>query len=137
MDGSSSSDGPHNPFAQNNFFGESAHETEGLLKEKQRLKDKESQLAKQEAALRRREQGLSNRGGYADLKQKNWPRFFPITYHSIADDIPSSGQQVVKAGYALWFGAFEAPKCVPWITIVEERVAGYWARARLGRVGGR
>ena len=37
-----------------------------------------------------------------DMRPKNWPRCYPITFHSIEEDIPVPAQRIVQTGYYLW-----------------------------------
>lgn len=63
------------------------------------LARREAELDHRERELRKREQGM---GGYQ--RPNNWPSFYPMTYHSIKDDIPQELQSLVRSGYVAWMG---------------------------------
>ncbi|GKU95869.1 hypothetical protein SLEP1_g9171 [Rubroshorea leprosula] len=72
-------------------------------------KKKEKQLAAWEADLKRREQEIKRRedavaktGVTPD--NKNWPPFFPIIHHDIANEIPVHAQRLQYLAFASWLG---------------------------------
>ncbi|KAL7219169.1 hypothetical protein ACSBR2_012276 [Camellia fascicularis] len=82
------------------------------------LKKKEKELQAKEAELRKREQELKRREDAAAragviIEDKNWPPFFPIIHHDIANEIPIHLQKVqyvafttllgVPGAYVLWY----------------------------------
>jgi hypothetical protein len=52
-----------------------------------------------EANLDAREQ----RNRQLGFREKNWPKFYPVTYHDIDDDIPARHQALLRRFYALVF----------------------------------
>jgi hypothetical protein len=65
----------------------------------QDLSDREAELARREAQLDAREQ----RNRQLGFREKNWPKFYPMTYHDIDDDIPTRHQALLRRFYALVF----------------------------------
>lgn len=57
-----------------------------LKKKERELQAKESELNKREKELKRREEAASRAG--IVIEEKNWPPFFPIIHHDIANEIP-------------------------------------------------
>lgn len=50
------------------------------------------------------------------IEQKNWPPFFPIIHHDIANEIPIHLQRLQYTAFATWLGMFF--DSVPWIIII-------------------
>ncbi|KAK9000873.1 hypothetical protein V6N11_081355 [Hibiscus sabdariffa] len=50
------------------------------------LKAKEAELNKREQELKRKEDAIAQAG--IVIEEKNWPPFFPIIHHDIANEIP-------------------------------------------------
>nr|CAB3488128.1 unnamed protein product [Digitaria exilis] len=48
----------------------------------------ESDLKRREADIKRREEALKNAG--VPMEEKNWPPFFPLIHHDIANEIPAN-----------------------------------------------
>ncbi|CAK9153256.1 unnamed protein product [Ilex paraguariensis] len=72
-------------------------------------KKKEKELAAWEADLKRREREIKRRedavataGVPSD--DKNWPPFFPIIHHDIANEIPPNAQRLQYLAFASWLG---------------------------------
>ncbi|XP_026406425.1 secretory carrier-associated membrane protein 4-like isoform X1 [Papaver somniferum] len=72
-------------------------------------KDKERELASWEADLKRREQDIKRRedavtraGVPSD--DRNWPPFFPVIHHDIANEIPIHAQRLQYLAFASWLG---------------------------------
>lgn len=61
------------------------------------LREKELELERRQAELTGNGRGLTSAG-----KIKNWPPCFPITYHSIDDDIAPHQRHIVRKLYYLW-----------------------------------
>lgn len=36
------------------------------------------------------------------VNEKNWPPFFPLLYHDIEAELPSSGQSIAKSSFFIW-----------------------------------
>ncbi|XVF87555.1 hypothetical protein PTKIN_Ptkin18bG0129800 [Pterospermum kingtungense] len=73
------------------------------------LKKKEKELQAKEAELRRREQEVKRREEAAAragivLEEKNWPPFFPIIHHDIANDIPIHLQRLQYVAFSTFLG---------------------------------
>ncbi|KOM31100.1 hypothetical protein LR48_Vigan01g065500, partial [Vigna angularis] len=69
------------------------------------LKKKEKELQSKEAELRRREQVLTFcfAAGIV-LEEKNWPPFFPIIHHDIANEIPIHLQKLQYVAFTTLLG---------------------------------
>ncbi|KAF5728654.1 Secretory carrier 3 isoform 2 [Tripterygium wilfordii] len=75
----------------------------------QDLKKKEKELQAKEAELRRREQEVKRKEDAAAragivLEEKNWPPFFPIIHHDIANEIPIHLQRVQYVAFSTFLG---------------------------------
>ncbi|XP_058073223.1 secretory carrier-associated membrane protein 2-like [Magnolia sinica] len=75
------------------------------------LKKKEKELQAKEAELRKREQDLKRREEAAAragivIEEKNWPSFFPIIHHDIANEIPIHVQRMQYLAFATLLGLF-------------------------------
>ncbi|KAL7219168.1 hypothetical protein ACSBR2_012276 [Camellia fascicularis] len=73
------------------------------------LKKKEKELQAKEAELRKREQELKRREDAAAragviIEDKNWPPFFPIIHHDIANEIPIHLQKVQYVAFTTLLG---------------------------------
>jgi hypothetical protein len=40
------------------------------------------------------------------MEEKNWPPFFPIIHHDIANEIPANVQKLQYLAFASWLGMF-------------------------------
>eukprot|EP00854_Cymbomonas_tetramitiformis_P001596 gene1596-2232_t len=60
------------------------------------------ELERRTSELKRREDALTKGGAVARVK--NFPKFYPIVYHSIEDDIPDDKQQTVKMCFYCYLG---------------------------------
>ncbi|WZY94430.1 hypothetical protein YC2023_066759 [Brassica napus] len=71
--------------------------------QKQRkLADWEAELSKKEMDIKRREDAIANSG--VQIDDKNWPPFFPIIHHDIANEIPVHAQKLQYLAFASWLG---------------------------------
>ncbi|EOA35509.1 hypothetical protein CARUB_v10020717mg [Capsella rubella] len=75
----------------------------------QDLKMKEKELQAKEAELRRREQDLKRKEDAAAragivIEVKNWPPFFPLIHHDIANEIPVHLQRLQYVTFATFLG---------------------------------
>ncbi|RDX97380.1 Secretory carrier-associated membrane protein 3 [Mucuna pruriens] len=73
------------------------------------LKKKEKELQSKEADLRRREQEVRRREEAAAragivIEEKNWPPFFPIIHHDIANEIPIHLQRLQYVAFTTLLG---------------------------------
>lgn len=61
------------------------------------------ELNQRERDLERREQELNNKAeNIRKHGRSNWPPFFPLIYHSIADEIPEASRPLMSRLYLLW-----------------------------------
>ncbi|XP_042474033.1 secretory carrier-associated membrane protein 2-like isoform X1 [Zingiber officinale] len=60
--------------------------TKDLKKRERELQVKEEELSRREKELKRREDAAARAG--ITIEEKNWPPFFPIIHHDIANEIP-------------------------------------------------
>ncbi|KAK6947346.1 SCAMP protein [Dillenia turbinata] len=72
-------------------------------------KKKEKELAAWEADIKRREDDIRQRegavaGAGVPIDDKNWPPFFPIIHHDIANEIPVHAQRLQYLAFASWLG---------------------------------
>ncbi|PWZ44144.1 Secretory carrier-associated membrane protein 6 [Zea mays] len=59
--------------------------------------------------IKRREEALKNAG--VPMEEKNWPPFFPIIHHDIANEIPANVQKLQYLAFASWLGIV---LCLSW-----------------------
>ncbi|TKY59329.1 putative secretory carrier-associated membrane protein 1 [Spatholobus suberectus] len=90
-----------------------------LLTHQQDLKKKEKELQSKEAELRRREQEVRRKEEAAAragivLEEKNWPPFFPIIHHDIANEIPIHLQKLQYVAFTTLLGLM---LCLLWNVI--------------------
>ncbi|XP_049346867.1 secretory carrier-associated membrane protein 1-like isoform X2 [Solanum verrucosum] len=73
------------------------------LKNKEKgLQAKEAELKKLEQDLKRREDAIARAG--VVIEEKNWPPFFPIIHHDIANEIPIHLQKLQYVAFFTWLG---------------------------------
>ncbi|KAL0442780.1 UNVERIFIED_CONTAM: Secretory carrier-associated membrane protein 1 [Sesamum latifolium] len=68
--------------------------TSDLKKKERELQAKEAELKRREQEVRRKEEAAARAG--IVLEEKNWPPFFPIIHHDIANEIPIHLQKLQK-----------------------------------------
>ncbi|XP_039816923.1 secretory carrier-associated membrane protein 4-like isoform X1 [Panicum virgatum] len=79
-------------------------------------KKKERELLSWEQDLKRREQDIKrredamNRAGVT-VEVRNWPQFYPIIHHDIANEIPIHAQKLQYTAFASWLGLIA---CLVW-----------------------
>lgn len=66
------------------------------------LADWEVDLKRRELDIKRREEAVSAAGVPAD--DRNWPPFFPLIHHDIANEIPVHAQKLQYMAFASWLG---------------------------------
>ncbi|XP_031503211.1 secretory carrier-associated membrane protein 4 isoform X1 [Nymphaea colorata] len=71
-------------------------------KKKKELAAWEAELKRKEQEIKRREEALSRAG--VPRNDKNWPPFFPIIHHDIANEIPAHAQRLQYVAFASWLG---------------------------------
>ncbi|XP_044954163.1 secretory carrier-associated membrane protein 5-like [Hordeum vulgare subsp. vulgare] len=62
----------------------------------------QADLKRREADIKRREEALKSAG--VPMEDKNWPPFFPIIHHDIANEIPANAQRLQYLAFASWLG---------------------------------
>ncbi|ONI05801.1 hypothetical protein PRUPE_5G024700 [Prunus persica] len=62
----------------------------------------EADLKRREKDIKRREDSVAKAGVPAD--DRNWPPFFPIIHHDIANEIPVHAQRLQYLAFASWLG---------------------------------
>ncbi|KAJ4703405.1 Secretory carrier-associated membrane protein [Melia azedarach] len=78
-------------------------DTAADLKKKEReLQAKESELKRREQEVKRKEEAAARAG--IVLEEKNWPPFFPIIHHDIANEIPIHLQRLQYVAFASYLG---------------------------------
>ncbi|CAD5176067.1 unnamed protein product [Musa acuminata subsp. malaccensis] len=80
-----------------------------LRKKEKELQAKEAELNKKEKELKRREEAAARAG--IVIEEKNWPPFFPIIHHDIANEIPIHVQRLQYFAFASLLGLFA---CLFW-----------------------
>nr|ACS91930.1 secretory carrier membrane protein [Lilium longiflorum] len=73
-----------------------------LKKKEKELQAKDAELNKREKELRRREEAAARAG--IVIEEKNWPPFFPIIHHDIANEIPIHLQRLQYVAFATFLG---------------------------------
>ncbi|PWA47022.1 SCAMP family protein [Artemisia annua] len=66
------------------------------------LSNWESDLQRREQDIKRREQAVA--GADIPTDDRNWPPFFPIIHHDIANEIPVHAQKLQYLAFASWLG---------------------------------
>ncbi|KAK9092390.1 hypothetical protein Syun_027301 [Stephania yunnanensis] len=89
------------------------------IKEKE-LRAMEAELNKREQEVKRKESAAARAG--IDLEHKNWPPFFPIIHHDIANEIPIHLQRMQYVAFTTFLGLFA---CLLWNIIA---VSTAWIR---------
>ncbi|XP_042434034.1 secretory carrier-associated membrane protein 2-like isoform X1 [Zingiber officinale] len=76
--------------------------TKDLKKKEKELQAKEAELDKREKDLKRREDAAARAG--IVIEEQNWPPFFPIIHHDIANEIPIHLQRLQYFAFASLLG---------------------------------
>ncbi|CAI9775619.1 unnamed protein product [Fraxinus pennsylvanica] len=71
-------------------------------KKEKELSSWEADLSRRERDIKRREDAVASAGVPVD--NKNWPPFFPIIHHDIANEIPVHAQRLQYLAFASWLG---------------------------------
>ncbi|KAK8547480.1 hypothetical protein V6N12_031617 [Hibiscus sabdariffa] len=73
------------------------------LKHKEReLEAKEAEIRRREEEVKKKEEALARAGVFLDVK--NWPAFFPIMHHDIANEIPDYLHRMQYVAFATFLG---------------------------------
>ncbi|XP_010657282.1 secretory carrier-associated membrane protein 1 isoform X2 [Vitis vinifera] len=73
------------------------------------LQAKEAELKKREQELKRREDAVARAG--IVIEEKNWPPFFPLIHHDIANEIPIHQQKLQYVAFTTYLGLV---LCLTW-----------------------
>ncbi|PIN19730.1 Secretory carrier membrane protein [Handroanthus impetiginosus] len=73
-----------------------------MKKKERELQAKEAELKRREQEVRRREEAVARAG--IVIEQKNWPPFFPIIHHDIANEIPIHLQKLQYVAFTTLLG---------------------------------
>ncbi|MCD7467722.1 Secretory carrier-associated membrane protein 2 [Datura stramonium] len=128
-----------NPFAEeanvNPFAGGSSargstvdislNSAKDLKKKEKELQAREADLIRREQEVRRREEALAGAG--VVIEEHNWPPFFPIIHHDIANEIPIHLQKIQYVAFTTLLGL---TACTLWNFIA---ITGVWIKG--GDVG--
>lgn len=80
-----------------------------MKKKEKELQAKEAELRKREEVIKRKEEAAARAGIVID--EKNWPPFFPIIHHDIANEIPVHLQRLLYTAFATLLGL---ALCLTW-----------------------
>ncbi|KAK7327947.1 hypothetical protein VNO77_22040 [Canavalia gladiata] len=80
-----------------------------LKKKEKELQAKETELRRREQEVRRKEEAAARAG--IVLEEKNWPPFFPIIHHDIANEIPIHLQRLQYVAFTSLLGLV---LCLTW-----------------------
>ncbi|KAK7319625.1 hypothetical protein RJT34_04348 [Clitoria ternatea] len=83
-----------------------------LKKKEKELQSKEAELRRREQEVRRKEEAAARAG--IVLEEKNWPPFFPIIHHDIANEIPVHLQKLQYVAFTTLLGLV---LCLTWNVI--------------------
>ncbi|AES90385.2 hypothetical protein MtrunA17_Chr4g0047981 [Medicago truncatula] len=83
-----------------------------LKKREKELQSKEADLRRREQEVRRKEEAAARAG--IVLEEKNWPPFFPIIHHDIANEIPVHLQKLQYVAFTTYLGLVA---CLLWNVI--------------------
>ncbi|XP_057428923.1 secretory carrier-associated membrane protein-like isoform X1 [Lotus japonicus] len=105
---------PLNPEpADYNYFGATVDipldSSKDLKKKEKELQAKEAELKRREQEVRRKEEAAARAG--IVLEEKNWPPFFPIIHHDIANEIPIHLQRLQYVAFTSLLGLV---LCLTW-----------------------
>ncbi|KAI7734050.1 hypothetical protein M8C21_022714 [Ambrosia artemisiifolia] len=73
-----------------------------LKKKEKELQAREADLRKREEIVKRKEEAAARAG--IVLEEKNWPPFFPIIHHDIANEIPIHLQKLQYVAFTTYLG---------------------------------
>ncbi|KAK6917485.1 SCAMP protein [Dillenia turbinata] len=85
------------------------HTSKDLKKKEKELQAKEAELKRREQEVKRKEEAAARAG--ITLEEKNWPPFFPIIHHDIANEIPIHLQRMQYVAFTTLLGLVG---CLTW-----------------------
>ncbi|XP_047317241.1 secretory carrier-associated membrane protein 3-like [Impatiens glandulifera] len=106
------------------------HTPADLKKKEKQLQAKEAELRKREQELKRKEEAAARAG--IVIENKNWPPFFPIIHHDIANEIPIHLQRLQYIAFTTLLGLVLCllwnviAVSVAWIKKVEDADVRIW-----------
>ncbi|KAI5448109.1 Secretory carrier-associated membrane protein [Lathyrus oleraceus] len=92
--------------------------TDGKKKERD-LQAKEAELRKREQEVRRKEEAIARAG--IVIEEKNWPPFFPIIHHDIANEIPIHLRTLQYVAFFSLLGKLSDPVFFLWGRLLVEQ----------------
>ncbi|XP_073222160.1 secretory carrier-associated membrane protein 1-like isoform X3 [Cicer arietinum] len=80
-----------------------------LIAKEKELQAREAELKRREQELKRKEDAIARAG--IVIEEKNWPPFFPLIHHDIANEIPIHLQTIQYVAFTTWLGLI---LCLSW-----------------------
>ncbi|OIV99229.1 hypothetical protein TanjilG_06534 [Lupinus angustifolius] len=93
---------PHEPYDRGATIDIPLDSAKDVKAKEKELQAKEAELKRREQEIKRREDAIARAG--IVVEEKNWPPFFPIIHHNIADEIPIHLQRVQYVAFTTWLG---------------------------------
>ncbi|XP_039006922.1 secretory carrier-associated membrane protein 1-like isoform X1 [Hibiscus syriacus] len=93
---------PHEPYDRGATVDIPLDSAKDLEAREKELKAKEAELNKREQELKRKEDAIARAGIVIEVK--NWPPFFPIIHHDIANEIPIHLQKMQYVAFTTFLG---------------------------------
>ncbi|KAK4769901.1 hypothetical protein SAY87_030433 [Trapa incisa] len=93
---------PHEPYDRGATIDISLDSSKDLKAKEKELQAKEAELKKREQELKRKEDAIARSG--IVIEEKNWPPFFPLIHHDIANEIPIHLQRVQYVAFTTFLG---------------------------------
>ncbi|XP_019448993.1 PREDICTED: secretory carrier-associated membrane protein 1-like [Lupinus angustifolius] len=114
---------PHEPHDRGATIDIPLDSSKDVKAKEKELQAKEAELKKREQEIKRREDAVARAG--IVIEEKNWPPFFPIIHHNIADEIPIHLQRTQYVAFTTWLGLV---LCLLWnivaVTVAWSKGAG-------------
>ncbi|TQD81433.1 hypothetical protein C1H46_033018 [Malus baccata] len=93
---------PPEPYDRNATIDIPLDNSKSLQAKEKELKAKEAELKRREQELKRKEDAIKQAG--VVIEEKNWPPFFPIIHHDIANEIPIHLQRIQYVAFTTYLG---------------------------------
>ncbi|KAJ1410710.1 hypothetical protein SESBI_21732 [Sesbania bispinosa] len=93
---------PHEPYDRGATVDIPLDSSKDLKAREKELQAREAELKRREQELKRKEDAISRAG--IIIEEKNWPPFFPIIHHDIANEIPIHLQRIQYVAFTTWLG---------------------------------